>query len=124
VLAETKLMAFVPVKDAEKARAFYVETLGLKFLADDSFAVMVEAAGIKVRLVRIANHVPEKFTILGWEVKDIEKDVTELAGRGVKFEQYGMPGQDARGIWSAPGGSKIAWFCDPDGNILSLAQMG
>jgi catechol 2,3-dioxygenase-like lactoylglutathione lyase family enzyme len=123
VLADSKLMAFVPTCDAERARAFYVDTLGLKFLEDDSFAVVVEVAGIKVRLVRIANHVPVKFTILGWEVADLDKAVRELVGRGVKFEQYGMPGQDARGIWTSPGGDKIAWFCDPDGNVLSLAQL-
>lgn len=123
MLAQTKLMAFVPTRDAKKARAFYVDTLGLKFLSEDPFAVMVEGAGIKVRLVRVENHEPAKFTILGWEVADIEKSVSEMAARNVKFEQYGMPGQDARGIWNSPGGSKIAWFRDSDGNVLSLSQM-
>jgi catechol 2,3-dioxygenase-like lactoylglutathione lyase family enzyme len=66
---------------------------------------------------------PHPFTILGWQVPDIAKAVSALKQKGVQFESYGLPTQDAEGIWTAPGGAKIAWFKDPDGNILSLTQM-
>jgi len=123
VLTNAKLMAFVPASDLAAARAFYERVLGLRYLDEDGFAVTVEAAqGIRVRLVRIENHKPVQFTILGWETPDIEKSVSELEERGVAFAGFGLPNQDARGIWTAPGGAKVAWFRDPDGNTLSLTQ--
>lgn len=122
MLTNAKLMAFVPTGDTVAARAFYERVLGLRFLEEDGFAVTVEANGIRVRLVRIENHKPVQFTILGWEVADIEKAVSDLEGRGVTFQQFGMPNQDARGIWSAPGGARVAWFRDPDGNTLSVTE--
>jgi catechol 2,3-dioxygenase-like lactoylglutathione lyase family enzyme len=122
VLTNAKLMAFVPTSDTVQARAFYERVLGLKFVDDDGFAVTVDAAGIRVRLIRVENHKAAQFTILGWEVGDIESAVSDLEGRGVAFEQFGMPNQDARGIWSSPGGAKVAWFRDPDGNTLSVTE--
>ena len=122
VLTNAKLMAFVPTRDPVTARAFYERVLGLKFMDEDGFAITVEANGIRVRLVRIENHKPAEFTILGWEVADIEKAVSDLEERGVVFAQFGMPNQDARGIWNAPGGARVAWFHDPDGNTLSVTQ--
>lgn len=122
MLTNAKLMAFVPTSDTVAARAFYERVLGLKFVEEDGFAVTVDANGIRVRLVRIEKHKPAQFTILGWEVEDIEKAVSDLEERGVAFEQFGMPNQDARGIWSAPGGAKVAWFRDPDGNTLSVTE--
>jgi len=122
VFTNAKLMAFVPTNDPVTARAFYERVLGLKFVDEDGFAVTVEANGIRVRLVRIENHKPAQFTILGWEVADIERVVSELEERGVALAKFGMPGQDARGIWNAPGGARVAWFHDPDGNTLSVTQ--
>jgi predicted enzyme related to lactoylglutathione lyase len=116
-------MGFVPTDDMARARAFYERVLGLRVESEDGFAVTVLAAGdIRIRLTKIDKHKPAPFTILGWETSDIQKDVSELATRGVAFNQYGMPGQDARGIWSSPSGARIAWFHDPDGNTLSLTQ--
>lgn len=122
MLTNAKLMAFVPTNDTVQARAFYERVLGLKFVEEDGFAVTVDANGIRVRIVRVENHKPAQFTILGWEVADIEKSVSDLEERGVAFERFGMPNQDARGIWNAPGGAKVAWFRDPDGNTLSVTE--
>jgi predicted enzyme related to lactoylglutathione lyase len=123
VLTNAKLMAFVPTQDPETARAFYERVLGMKFLDQDGFAVTVQASGeIRVRLVKIENHKAAQFTILGWETANIEQSVSDLESRGVVFLQFGMPGQDARGIWRSPGGALVAWFQDPDGNTLSLTQ--
>jgi hypothetical protein len=63
-----------------------------------------------------------QYTVLGWEVSDIEKAVSALVEKGITFEKYGFPGQDERGIWSTSNGDKVAWFKDPDGNTLSLGQ--
>jgi predicted enzyme related to lactoylglutathione lyase len=116
-------MAFVPTNDMAEARAFYERVLGLRVEGEDGFAVSVLAAGdIRIRLTKIADHKPVSFTILGWETDNIDEAVSDLESRGIAFSQYGLPGQNARGIWSSPSGAKIAWFRDPDGNILSLTQ--
>ena len=118
-----KIIAFVPTKDATKARAFYEGVLGLRFVSDDNFALVFDANGNMIRIAKGAKFQPQQFTILGWEVREIEKLVSGLEAKGVKFEKYGLPGQDERGIWTAPGGAaKVAWFKDPDGNVLSVSE--
>jgi catechol 2,3-dioxygenase-like lactoylglutathione lyase family enzyme len=123
MLGSAQIIAFVPTTDGERARRFYVDVLGLGFVSDDPFALVVDANGIKVRITKVGEFTPQKFTVLGWEVSDIEKAVTDLEEKGVSFEKYGLPGQDERGIWTVPGGgAKVAWFKDPDGNVLSITQ--
>ena len=121
MFGSTNIVAFVPTKDAEKARAFYVDVLGLRFIKDDGFAMVLDANGIMVRVAR-AQFTPAQFTILGWQVKNIEKTAVELQEKGVHFERFGFFEQDALGIWTAPTGDKVAWFKDPDGNVLSVSQ--
>jgi catechol 2,3-dioxygenase-like lactoylglutathione lyase family enzyme len=121
MFGSTNIVAFVPTKDAEKARAFYVDVLGLRFLKDDGFAMVLDANGIMVRVAR-AQFTPAQFTILGWQVKDIEKVAAELQEKGVYCERFGFFEQDALGIWTAPTGDRVAWFKDPDGNVLSVSQ--
>ena len=123
MLGSTDIIAFVPTKDAVKARGFYEGVLGLRFVKDDGFALVLDANGIKVRVAK-AQFTPAPFTILGWQVADIEKMVTALQGKGVQFEGFGFLEQDELGIWAAPIGDKVAWFKDPDGNILSVSQHG
>ena len=122
MLAFSKIIAFVPTKDAKKARAFYEGLLGLRFVSEDQFALVMDAKGIMVRVALVPEFQPQQFTIVGWEGSDIKREVTSLQGRGVRFEKYGMKGQDEQGIWSSPSGAKVAWFKDPDGNVLSLTQ--
>ncbi len=124
MLGTKKLIAFIPTKDAGKSRKFYEEQLGLKFLSDDQFAIVMEANGIMLRIVRLQDFTPQTFTVLGWDVKNIEESVAGLSSRGLKFERFPGLQQDALGIWQAPGGAKVAWFKDPDGNVLSLSQHG
>jgi catechol 2,3-dioxygenase-like lactoylglutathione lyase family enzyme len=124
MLASNKIMAFAPTLDAKKARAFYAGILGLRVLSEDNFALALDANGIMLRVTNVPpGFKPQPFTVLGWEVLDISKAVSDLKQKGVRFESYGLPTQDAEGIWAAPGGAKIAWFKDPDGNVLSLTQM-
>ncbi len=123
MLGSIDIVAFVPTKDAAKARAFYEGVLGLRFVKDDGFALVLDANGIKVRVAK-AQFTPAPFTILGWQVDDIQKMVGALQEKGVHFERFGFFEQDALGIWTAPSGDKVAWFKDPDGNVLSVSQHG
>ncbi len=122
MLGSNKIVAFVPTRDSEKARAFYEGVLGLRFIKDDGFALVLDANGIMVRVAKVPEFQPMQFTILGWEVSGIEKMVSGLQEKGVHFEIFGFFEQDKLGIWTAPTGDKVAWFKDPDGNILSLSQ--
>ncbi|HLH09374.1 MAG TPA: VOC family protein [Terriglobales bacterium] len=122
-LTNFDVIAFVPIVDTARAKHFYRDTLGLELLSEEPpFALVFNANGIMLRLV-IAKELPARFgTALGWRVTDITSRVSELAAAGVTFERYpGMP-QDQLGIWTAPGGAKVAWFKDPDGNVLSISE--
>jgi catechol 2,3-dioxygenase-like lactoylglutathione lyase family enzyme len=122
MLGTTKIVGFVPITDGERARAFYEGVLGLKFIKDDGFAVVFDANGIMIRAAKMKEVKPAQFTILGWEVTGIENAVRALREKGVHFEIFGFFKQDELGIWTAPTGDKVAWFKDPDGNVLSLSQ--
>jgi catechol 2,3-dioxygenase-like lactoylglutathione lyase family enzyme len=122
MLGSMKIVAFVPIKDSQKARDFYEGVLGLRFVKDDGFALVFDANGIIVRAAKMKEFTPAQYTVLGWEVSGIEDVVRPLRGKGVHFEIFGFFKQDELGIWTAPTGDKVAWFKDPDGNILSLSQ--
>lgn len=122
MLSEGEVMGFVPTKDAARARAFYEGMLGLRFVSDDPFALVVESHGTFIRITKVEEFVPAPFTVLGWRVQNIEHEVETLNARGVIFERYPFLTQSDLGIWSAPGGAKVAWFHDPDQNVLSLSQ--
>ncbi len=119
-----EVIGFIPTRDAEAARGFYEGVLGMTFVSDDPFALVMDAGGTAVRIVRVGEFAPQRFTVLGWEVRAIVKVVKALAAAGAVMEQYGLPGQDEDGIWAAPGGAKVAWFKDPDGNVLSVSEHG
>lgn len=122
-LGKHNLIAFVPIVDVERAKAFYGDTLGLRLVAEEPpFALVFEANGIMLRLV-MAKKLPESFgTVLGWEVAEIGREVKSLQQSGVRFERYEGMEQDSLGIWTTPTGAKVAWFKDPDGNLLSVSQ--
>jgi catechol 2,3-dioxygenase-like lactoylglutathione lyase family enzyme len=122
MLGTNNIVAFVPIKDADQARAFYEGILGLRFVKDDGFALVLEANGIMIRAAKMKEFTPAPFAVLGWQVSSIEKAVRMLQDKGVRFEIFGFPRQDESGIWTAPTGDKVAWFKDPDGNLLSISQ--
>lgn len=117
-----KVVAFVPTADATKARSFYEGILGLRAVSEDRFALVLDANGTMLRVTNVQNFNPQQFSILGWDVTDIDEAVSRLNQRGVRFENYSMAGQDELGIWTSPSGARVAWFKDPDGNVLSLTQ--
>jgi catechol 2,3-dioxygenase-like lactoylglutathione lyase family enzyme len=122
MLNDKKIIGFIPTKDPKKARPFFEKVLGLRFVTDDKFALVFDANGTMLRVVTVKDFEPFQFTLLGWEVSDIEKVVAGLKDKGVKFERFSFMEQDKLGIWTAPGGAKVAWFKDPDGNVLSVSQ--
>jgi len=117
-----KIVAFVATRDPARARTFYQDTLGLRLVSEDRFALVFDARGTMLRVTAVHELALAKYTVLGWEVSDITAAARELESAGVKLEHYGLKEQDERGIWTAPGGAKVAWFKDPDGNVLSLTQ--
>lgn len=124
MVAASKLIAFIPTQNADSALSFYRDVLGLRFLSDDSFAIVMESNGNTVRLVRLEKFTTASYTILGWQVEDIEKTVKELTAKGLAFQRYSFLEQSEDGIWTSPSGAKVAWFHDPDGNTLSFSQDG
>jgi catechol 2,3-dioxygenase-like lactoylglutathione lyase family enzyme len=122
MLGTTNIVAFVPTTDTARARAFYEGLLGLSFVNEDGFALVLSANGIMIRVVKAQKFTPVQYTILGWQVKEIEKLVVRLQEQGVHFERFGFFKQDDLGIWTAPNGDKVAWFKDPDGNTLSVSE--
>jgi len=124
MLTANPIIAFVATTNPSRAREFYANTLGLRFVSENQFAVVFDAGGIMLRVTPVKDFEPTCFTVLGWVVPDIAKEVRELAKRGVKFRRYDWMEQDGNGVWTSPDNAKVAWFNDPDGNILSLTEFG
>ncbi|MFZ0396218.1 MAG: VOC family protein [Terracidiphilus sp.] len=117
------LMAFVTVRDVDRARAFYRDVLGLRPLSEQlPFALIFDANGVVLRIAIDRESTPARGSVIGWRVPDIVAAVHDLAAAGVALERYSFMKQDDDGIWSSPSGSRVAWFKDPDGNVLSVSQ--
>jgi catechol 2,3-dioxygenase-like lactoylglutathione lyase family enzyme len=115
-------MCFVATARPDEARAFYRDTLELDLIEDTPFALVFESGGRMLRVQKVAEIAPVQNTVLGWKVADIHREIRDLAERGVAFTRFDGLAQDEDGVWTSPGGHKIAWFRDPDGNNLSLTQ--
>ena len=124
MLESSDLMAFVAATDLRRARAFYEQALGLPVLEHNDFACVLDAHGTTLRVTAVPEVARGGYTVLGWRVTDIVAAVRDLCARGVTFLRHEGMSQDEHGIWTAPGGAKVAWFADPDGNTLSLTQEG
>ena len=122
MLANSAIVAFVATTDPSRAKAFYRDVLGLLLISEDEYALVFDAHGTMLRIAIVGEIVLAPYTVLGWQVSDIDATVRGLAAKGIKFERYAWMEQDALGIWSAPSGAKVAWFKDPDGNLLSVSQ--
>ena len=117
------IVGFVSIVDVARAKEFYRDTLGLRLVSEEPpYALVFEANGIMLRLGMAKELPPARGTVLGWQVPDIVATVKDLERAGVRFERYDFVKQDNLGIWTTPTGAKVAWFKDPDGNILSLGE--
>lgn len=121
-LGGADLIAFVPTQDMSRARPFYETTLGLTLEGESPVACAFRANGVLLRLIVVEQLAPFPFTLLGWSVQDIAATVAAFTARGVAFERFTGVEQDDLGVWRSPGGARVAWFKDPDGNTLSLTQ--
>lgn len=121
MMKTAKLMGFAAITDSARAQAFCETVLGLQLLVDDGYALVFATGGNLLRLQKMKEHSPQPFTMLGWQVDDIRATLQDLQSRGVQFERYGFMQQDELGIWKTEG-AQVAWFKDPDGNLLSLTQ--
>jgi catechol 2,3-dioxygenase-like lactoylglutathione lyase family enzyme len=122
MLTASKLVGFITVTDYEKARAFYVGKLGFEFVKLDQFALALRAGANMIRISKSETFKPAQGTVLGWEVDDIQAVVSWLGSQGVETEKYPFVEDKETGIWNSPSGDSVAWFKDPDGNVLSLSH--
>jgi len=116
------VVTFLLTQNPDAAVRFYRDRLGFTFLRDDGFALVFDLNGVMLRIGKVPQFTPAPNTVLGWESSDIVSAVDGLARNGVVFERYPNMAQDERGIHTFPTGDKVAWFKDPDGNVLSLSQ--
>jgi catechol 2,3-dioxygenase-like lactoylglutathione lyase family enzyme len=124
VFAAEGLIAFAATTDLDRAAEFYGKTLGLTLVERNDFACVFDVQGTMLRVTAVSEVASGGYTVLGWRVVDIAAAVRELAAAGVAFTRYEGMDQDDDGVWTTPGGDKVAWFTDPDGNVLSLTQFG
>ena len=117
-----QLVAFIASSHLGQSHAFYSGVLGLERVEATPMANVYDANGTPLRVTLVPNHVPSQFTVLGWYVDDVRRARAELSERGAIFKTYAGYDQDEGGIWTTPNGRQVAWFEDPDGNIISLSQ--
>jgi catechol 2,3-dioxygenase-like lactoylglutathione lyase family enzyme len=117
-----KVVTFLMTQKPDEAVAFYLDKLGLSFVRDDGFALVFDMNGVMLRIAKTQGFTPAQNTVLGWEASDIGSAMEKLKQKGVTFERYPNMGQDAHGVCTFPNGDKVAWFKDPDGNVLSVSQ--
>ncbi|HEY2580558.1 MAG TPA: VOC family protein [Mucilaginibacter sp.] len=122
MLANETLKAFVPTVKPGEAKVFYQDVLGLMLLSEDEYALEFNSNGTLLRVITVPELKPHAFTAIGWGVNDITATIQALNGKGVFCEKYDFLPHDDLGIWTSPSGAKVAWFRDPDGNILSLSE--
>jgi catechol 2,3-dioxygenase-like lactoylglutathione lyase family enzyme len=122
MLKTCSIIAFVPTTSSARAKDFYANVLGLHLVSEDAFALVFDAGGTMLRVASVPQLQPAGHTVLGWIVTNIRNAVGELSRKGITFQRYPGLAQDDEGIWSAPGGAQVAWFQDPDGNILSVTE--
>ena len=122
MLTAASLVGFAATANAQAAKQFYQSVLGLALVEDAPFALVFNSNGTTLRIQKVQQVFPIPYTVLGWAVADIQATVRALSAQGVVFQRYDGLDQDAEGIWQSPGGARVAWFRDPDGNTLSLTE--
>ena len=122
MLSAPQITAFLPTTQPETSKRFYKDILGLQLVSEDDYALEFEGNGAHLRITTVPELNPHPFTVLGFKIKEIDAQVKSLAAKGVTFERYDHFEQNKLGIWTAPSNAKIAWFKDPDGNLLSLTE--
>jgi catechol 2,3-dioxygenase-like lactoylglutathione lyase family enzyme len=121
MLEDAPYVGFIPVTNLATAKDFFVDTLGLTFVAEDDYALVVRAGGTTLRITPVPDLRPQPFTIAGWTSDDVASTVRQMKAAGVAFRRFDGLDQDELDVWHAPGGDLVAWFSDPDNNVLSIS---
>jgi predicted enzyme related to lactoylglutathione lyase len=122
-LASAIPVAFISVSSRDAGLGFYRDTLGLTHASGDDFGDFFDIGGGRMRMTAMPDFKGGAHPVFGLQVNDIAATVTDLKAKGVAMTIYEGMGQDQNGIWTAPDGvNKVAWFADPDGNVLSLNE--
>ena len=116
------ILAYIPVSNVSRARKFYEETVGLNPKEEYAGGVIYECGGAEAFLYPTTNAGTSKASQAFWRVADVEAEVAVLKARGVKFEEYDIPGVNMKNSIATGGGAKTAWFKDTEGNILAISQ--
>ncbi len=122
MLTDAKVIALVATAKPDEALVFYRDRLGLELIEDSPYAIVFRAGDTMLRLQRVESFEPHPFTSTGWDVADIGATVAALNAQGITMMTNPYVELDPAGIWTAPDGTRVAWFNDPDGNVLSLTQ--
>ena len=122
MLQEPRITSILPSSNLEQSKEFFESKIGLQIISEDPYGVELEGLDSVLRLSLVQQFTPQAFTVLGFKVSDISLEVKSLTSKGVIFENYDSLDQDELGIWTSPSNAKVAWFKDPEGNVLSLTQ--
>ena len=122
MLGSSDIIAFAAAADLERARAFYQGVLGMRLVEQNEYACVFDANGTMLRVTAVPEVARPGYTVLGWRVDNIRTLIAQLRAKGIAFVRYDGIEQDGDAIWTTPSGDMIAWFADPDGNMLSLTQ--
>jgi catechol 2,3-dioxygenase-like lactoylglutathione lyase family enzyme len=123
MFADSELTAFLATARPDEARNFYSRVLGLSLIEDTPFALVFSANGTTLRVQKVEQVLRQAYTSLGWNVANLSATLEHLIENGVSVERYEGLNQDQLGVWKAPDGTAVAWFRDPDGNLLSLTEL-
>lgn len=118
------LIALIVTTQPEESKEFYEQKLGLRLIVDEQFALVFDVNGIMLRVTKLETHSPAPFTVLGFDVLNISAEITRLSAKGITFEHFEGLEQDSRGVCTFSDGTQVAWFKDPDNNMLSLTEFG
>lgn len=123
MFAKCETSIFLATTKPDECLAFYTKTMGLELAEDGEYALVFKLKSVELRISKVPAFTPHMFTVLDWIVDDLNAAMTLLESKGVTFEIFKGMGQDERGVWQVPDGqTKIAWFKDPDGNVLSVSE--
>lgn len=123
MLQGSEPVAFLPSTDLDRSAAYFGDVLGLELVDRSPFACVFRVGGHTLRVTRVDDLRPQPFTVFGWLVTDLRATLVALRSRGLQTLRYDGMDQDDDDIWTTPGGDRVAWFSDPDANVLSLTEL-
>jgi catechol 2,3-dioxygenase-like lactoylglutathione lyase family enzyme len=123
MLESSQAVTFLPSEDLERSERFFREVLGLRVVSRSDFACVIACAGSSLRITKVDGLRPQPFTVLGWLVEDLTSVIGRLREAGTAMAHFEGLDQDELGVWTTPTGDRVAWFHDPDGNVLSVTQL-